>query len=187
MNITKTWLKPHSPCADGYRWFLEKFPQGGPFGEVYAALRAERRYDDAEWLAECMFRDLGTEAIAAHVVSFAGADREKIKAQVIADGANPLATATTGNRANAATTGEAANAATTGYAANAAALGKNSVAACVGFNGMAKAGENGMIVIAYLDKAADRPRVKVGYVGEDGIKEGVWYRVAGGNLVEVAE
>jgi hypothetical protein len=34
----------------------------------------------------------------------------------------------------------------------------------------------GTIVGAWWDPCTDRTRVRVGYVGEDGIEPGVWYR-----------
>ena len=84
--------------------------------------------------------------------------------------------ATTSYAAHAATTGESAHAATTGESAIAVALGKGS---------MVKAGENGCVVIRWQD--TDRPRISVGYVGED-IKANTWYKVDGsGHLVEVQE
>ena len=131
-KITKEWLKPHSPCNDGYRWFLEKFPQGGDFGEVYQLLRSDRRYADADWLASKAFRSLDAAGQTTHTVAMAGADAARIEAQVKADGANPEATATTGEGANAATTGYRANAATTGNWANAATTGEGANAATTG-------------------------------------------------------
>ncbi len=168
MKITKEWLKPHSPCSDGYGWFLKKFPQGAEFDEVYAALREEKRYSDSDWLVDKAFKSLTTSEITQEIVKISGADTAKIEAQVQADGANPGANAaTTGNYANAATTGYRANAATTGYRANAATTGEGANAATTG--------EGGVLVLKYWDEKADRPRVKVGYVGEDGIKPEVWY------------
>ena len=166
MKITKEWLKPHSPCADGYGWFLKKFPQGSDFDEVYAGLREEKRYSDCDWLVEKAFKSLSALEMTQELVKITGADTAKITAQVQADGANPDATATTGNCANAATTGQGANAATTG---------KNSIAVALGAAVKVMAGKGGVLILRYWDEKAERPRVKVGYVGEDGIKSGVWY------------
>ena len=209
--INKDWLKPHSPCADGYRWFLDKFPQGAQFSEVYLALRADKRYDDADWLAQRAFIGLGALATTQQMVKITGADAVAIASQVQADGANPDATATTGEganaattgnwanaattgyRANAATTGEGANAATTGYRANAATTGNwanaatsgaKTISAALGRNNKAKAGPDGCLVCSWWDEAADRPRVAVGYVGEAGIKADAWYEAQNGALVE---
>ena len=49
-NLSHELVKSWSPCADGYRWFLGKFPQGGAYTAVHAALRADKRFDDAGWL-----------------------------------------------------------------------------------------------------------------------------------------
>ena len=43
LAITKDRVKAWSACHDGYRWFLENFPLGGEFAEVYAALQADKR------------------------------------------------------------------------------------------------------------------------------------------------
>jgi hypothetical protein len=32
--VTKARLKEWSACTDGFQWFVKKFPQGAPFGEV---------------------------------------------------------------------------------------------------------------------------------------------------------
>ena len=49
-NLSRELVKGWSPCADGYRWFLGKFPQGGAYTVVHAALRADNRFADADWL-----------------------------------------------------------------------------------------------------------------------------------------
>jgi hypothetical protein len=84
---------------------------------------------------------------------------------------------TTGYSAPASTTGDYAPASTTGNYAPASTLGKKSIAASLGKDGMARAGEDGCIIVRYWDDKTERPRVLVGYVGEDGIEAGVWYRV----------
>ena len=212
LTVTKERLKEWSACSDGYRWFLGAFPQGAQFGEAYEALREAKRHDDADWLREHVFAELGTVDMTRAMVEIAGANKDKIAAKVAEYGGTvgaaattgswapaattgswaPAATtgegapaATTGYRAPAATTGEGAPAATTGYRAPAAAIGKNSVAACIGQNSKAQAGENGAIVVAWWEAKTERPRLTVGYVGENGIKAETWYEAnAKGELVE---
>ena len=58
MQITKELLKEWSACRDGYGWFVSKFPQGAAYTEVSAALRADKRYADDNWLASNAFRSL---------------------------------------------------------------------------------------------------------------------------------
>ncbi|MFP5467916.1 MAG: hypothetical protein ACLGG8_10385, partial [Gammaproteobacteria bacterium] len=99
--ITKDRVKAWSASTDGYRWFLEKFPQGAEFAEVYAALQSDKRYEDSDWLAERVFAELDAPAKVHQTVLISGADEDKIKAAADA-GAEA---ATTGYRANAATTG----------------------------------------------------------------------------------
>ena len=119
LQITKERVKAWRACTDGYRWFLEKFPQGGGFAEVYAELQADKKYDDSGWLADRVFAELDTIVKVQQTVLVSGADESKIQ-KAVADGAKG---ATTGDYANAATTGYRANAATTGYRANAATTG----------------------------------------------------------------
>ena len=55
MKLDKDLLKSWSPCTDGFQWFLKNFPQGGDIAEINTALRAERRYDDSNWLTNRVF------------------------------------------------------------------------------------------------------------------------------------
>jgi hypothetical protein len=128
LQITKERVKAWSACADGYHWFLDKFPQGGEFAEVYAALQLDKKYDDSVWLADKVFPELDAPANVQQTVLISGADKAKIE-KTVADGAEGT---TTGYRANAATTGEGANAATTGEGANAATTGDWANAATTG-------------------------------------------------------
>ena len=115
---------------------------------------------------------------------------EGANAATTGEGANAATTgnwahaATTGNGANAATTGNWAHAATTGEGANAATTGDKCIAAALGRDSRAMAGPDGCLVVR--SDATDRPRVVIGYVGEGGIKAGVWYEAKGGALVEAS-
>ena len=125
-----------------------------------------------------MNKDAATTGYAAHAATTGYA------AHAATTGESAHA-ATTGYAAHAATTGESAHAATTGESAHAATTGKYAIAVALGKGSMVKAGENGCVVIRWQD--TDRPRISVGYVGED-IKANTWYKVDGsGYLVEVQE
>ena len=126
--ITKDRVKGWEACASGYRWFLEKFPESGECADVYKALIADKRGDDADWLIGKIGDELETVERVKLLTVIAGADAVAI-AKAVSDGANA---ATTGYWANAATTGEGANAATTGYRANAATTGEGANAATTG-------------------------------------------------------
>jgi len=132
LQVTEAKLIDWSACASGKNWFLEKFPQGGMFGDVYRALLDDRRYDDGNWLVEKVFSQLDAKTKAEQLVSIAGADKAKIERQVKECGGKKEESATTGYLANAATTGERANAATTGEGANAATTGYRAYAATTG-------------------------------------------------------
>ena len=132
LEINKERLRTWKACSSGYGWFLEKFPQGGMFGEVYNALRDDRRYDDSDWLINHVFSDLDTGAKVSQLVSITCAYKDNIEQQVKECCGKESEVATTGEGANAATTGEWANAATTGYGANAATTGEGANAATTG-------------------------------------------------------
>ena len=67
------------------------------------------------------------------------------------------------------------------YSGHAAATGNQGHACCLGLNGTAMAGENGSIILTYLDN--NRRRHVVGYVG-DGIEPNTVYTVRDGKLVK---
>ncbi|QMV33228.1 hypothetical protein 23F_00068 [Ralstonia phage Gerry] len=51
MKITKDQLRAWSACADGYGWFLRRFPEGeAEYQDVLNALAKDDRPDDAHWL-----------------------------------------------------------------------------------------------------------------------------------------
>ena len=201
--ITKDRVKGWDACHSGYRWFLEKFPQGGQFADVHSALQLDKRYDDSAWLLEKVFAKLDTSAKVEQTVLISGADRAKIE-KAAADGAEAATTgeganaATTGNWANAATTGEGANAATTGYRANAATTGEganaattgaHAVAAALGTGAKAKSGRDGAIMLVHRNSSGELLHVFASKVGENGIEPDTWYSLdASGNPVaEVSE
>ena len=173
LMVTKDRVKGWSACADGYRWFLEKFPQGGEFAEVYAALQADKRYEDSGWLLDHVFGELDAAEKVRQTVKVSGADSDKIAAAAAAG-------------AEAATTGEGANAATTGYRANAATTGEGAIAAALGISARAMAGDGGAIMLAGRDEIGRLLHVFASKVGDNGIKAGVWYGLdSNGNPVEV--
>ncbi|EEC0863885.1 hypothetical protein AHY58_002117 [Salmonella enterica subsp. enterica] len=55
MHIDKARVKAWHACTDGFRWFLDTFPQGGAYADVHSALIADKRYDDACWLVDKMY------------------------------------------------------------------------------------------------------------------------------------
>ena len=209
LQITKYRVKAWSACTDGYRWFLEKFPQGGEFAEVYSALQLDKKYEDSSWLADKVFSELDAPAKVQQTILISGADKSKIE-KLVADGAEGTTTgyranaattgeganaattgnwanaATTGNWANAATTGHMANAATTGEGANAATTGEHAVAAAFGIEAKAKASAGGAIVLVHRNNRGDLLQIRASKVGENGIKPDVFYTLsAAGEFVEV--
>jgi len=137
LEINKERLREWHACTSGYEWFLNHFPQGGMFIEVYNALREDRRYQDSEWLADRVCLKLDPCAKVAQLVSITGADEGKIEQLVKEYGGKEGEVATTGEGANAATTGDGENAATTGEGANAATTGEGANAATTGYGAYA--------------------------------------------------
>ena len=189
LEITKDRVKAWGACSDGYRWFLNKFPEGGAFADVHKALIEDKRGSDADWLVGKAFDDFDTATRVKQIAVIAGADAKAIEERVAAGAeaattgnrANAATTgyranaATTGYRANAATTGEGANAATTGNWANAATTGEGAIAAALGVGAKAKANAGGAIVLAHRDDDGALLGVKAAMVGQDGIEPDTWY------------
>ena len=90
-----------------------------------------------------------------------------------------------GDSAQIGSSGDSAQIGSSGDSAQIEATGKKSILAAVGYDSIAKAGEDGCIALAWFDRKANRPRLAIGYVGEDGIKPDTWYRAENGKLVEV--
>jgi hypothetical protein len=93
----------------------------------------------------------------------------------------------TGYSGHASATGDSGHASATGDYGHASATG-NYGWAVVGYKGKAKADKSGVVSILWWDEQSKRPRVRTGYVGEDGVKAGQWYAAnEKGALVEVSE
>jgi hypothetical protein len=80
--------------------------------------------------------------------------------------------------------GDEATTIATGHSGHASATGHYGWA-IAGYRGEVKAQKNGVITGIYFDDKANRPRVLVGYVGEDGIKADTFYRIEDAKWTEV--
>ena len=80
--------------------------------------------------------------------------------------------------------GYAARIGSSGYAARIGSSGNDARIACAGYNASVKAGKNSCFCLTYFDAKSNRPRMVIGYVGENGIMADTWYRAdEHGNLV----
>ena len=86
-----------------------------------------------------------------------------------------------------AASGDSSKLAASGNSSKLAASGKKSVVMAAATECTAKVGDDGCIALAWWDSSAERFRVAVGYVGEDGIEANVEYRVRDGKLARVEE
>ena len=85
--------------------------------------------------------------------------------------------ATLGAYGTAESNGALSHAVAAGYRGDASALGKAGIAAALGAESHARAGEHGALILQHPDPESGRPRIKVGYVGENGIKPDTYYRL----------
>ena len=90
--------------------------------------------------------------------------------------------AASGHNSNLAASGDGSKLAASGDYSKLAASGKNSICMAAGYVSTAQVGENGVIVLSYYDGI--RPRVAVGYVGENGIEPNVEYKVNNNGIFE---
>jgi hypothetical protein len=199
--IDKEQVKAWSACQDGYKWFLENFPQGGDYCAIQKSLRKDKRFDDVRWLTNQVWQtmilkspSITSEVTADHdaeskeIIDLTNAlvvdtsDNGKDGAQIGSSG-NDARIGSSGYDAQIGSSGNDARIGSSGYGAQINADGANPVIACAGHSSRIKAGTNGAVAVAWHD--GTRARFAVGYVGEN-IKENTWYSVnSSGDFVEV--
>ncbi|ELD7524731.1 hypothetical protein QJC11_003980 [Salmonella enterica] len=209
MQITKEQVKSWHACTDGFRWFLDKFPQGGAYADVHGALIADKRFDDARWLVDKMYRThldkaefiqaetAATDKMVGELTSSgddarigSSGDDARIgssgyNAQIGSSGYNAQI-GSSGYNAQIGSSGDDARIGSSGYNARITASGKNSVVACAGSIERIVLGENGCTSVPWHD--GKRIRIAVAYVGENGIEANTPYYVNDeGQFVKVEE
>jgi len=143
MKITKELLKEWDACSNGFKWFLQKFPQGGDVHEVGSTLRVDKRYDDARWLTSHVFEQFikTPSDIASYVEGDVAAviKETDIAVTLKAVEGSPIfasgyysKAASSGNSSTAASSGYYSTAASSGYSSKAASSGNSSKAASSG-------------------------------------------------------
>ncbi|EAA8933928.1 hypothetical protein EA033_23835 [Salmonella enterica] len=200
--ITKEQLKKWHACTEGYRWFLDKFPQGGTYTDVHDALIADEHYDDARWLVDKMYdtyldnpefiraETYMTNKMVGGLTSMEHpsdqAEGENISgdyAQIgssgndaqIGSSGNYARIGSSGNYARIGSSGDDAQIGSSGNNARITATGNGSVVACAGSVGRIVLGEGGCASVPWHD--GTRIRIAVAYVGENGIEANTPYYV----------
>ncbi|HGN8756710.1 TPA: hypothetical protein ACK1ZA_003719 [Enterobacter asburiae] len=157
MQITKEQVKAWHACTDGFRWFLDKFPQGGAYADVHGALIDDKRFDDARWLVDKMYR---THLDKAEFIQAETAATDKMVGEL-----------TSMEHPSDQVEGENSS----GNYARITASGKGSVVACAGSIERIVLGEGGCASVPWHD--GKRTRIAVAYVGENGIEANTPYYV----------
>ncbi|TXE26187.1 hypothetical protein FOT62_23455 [Serratia marcescens] len=211
MQITKEQVKAWHACTDGYRWFLEKFPQGGAYAAVHQALTEDKRFDDARWLVSQMYRThlnnaefikaetAATDKLVTDLTSMEqpadkveGENSSGNYAKIgssgnyakIGSSGNYAQIGSSGDDAKIGSSGDDAKIGSSGNYAKIDATGKNAVVAAAGYVHRIVLGEGACAVIPYHD--GTRTRFAVAYVGENDIKANTPYTVnENGEFVEV--
>ena len=204
MQITKEQVKAWHACTDGFRWFLDKFPQGGAYADVHGALIADKRFDDARWLVDKMYRThldkpefiqaetAATDKMVGELTStehpsdqVEGENNSGNYARIGSSG-NYARIGSSGNYARIGSSGNYARIGSSGYNARITASGKGSVVACAGSIERIVLGEGGCASVPWYD--GSRTRIAVAYVGENGIEANTPYYVNDeGQFVKVEE
>ena len=96
--------------------------------------------------------------------------------QLAASGNNSQLAAS-GNNSQLAASGDFSRVVTSGYYCRLSASGKGSIVMCAGDANTVSAGENGTIVLSKWNNIAKRHEVRVGYIGENGLKPNVAYEL----------
>ncbi|MEL5348130.1 hypothetical protein PTR23_25780 [Serratia nevei] len=211
MQITKEQVKAWHACTDGYRWFLEKFPQGGAYAAVHQALTDDKRFDDARWLVSQMYK---THLNSAEFIKAETAATDKMVTDLTSmehpadqvDGENSSGDyarigssgnyaqigssgddariGSSGDDARIGSSGDDARIGSSGNYARIDATGKNAVVAAAGSVRRIVLGEDGCAVVPYHD--GTRTRFAIAYVGENDIKANTPYTVNdNGEFIEV--
>ena len=95
----------------------------------------------------------------------------------LASSGNYAQLGSSGDSAQLASSGDYAKLASSGDYGRLASSGVSAIVCSAGLNCMAKAGKKGAIALASWDTKENRFRISVAYVGENGIKPDVWYRL----------
>ncbi|MDL4274389.1 hypothetical protein [Salmonella enterica] len=204
MQITKEQVKAWHACTDGFRWFLDKFPQGGAYADVHGALIADKRFDDARWLVDKMYRThldkaefiqaetAATDKMIGELTSMEhpsaqveGENSSGDYARIGSSGYNARI-GSSGYNAQIGSSGYNARIGSSGDYARITASGKGSVVACAGSIERIVLGEGGCASVPWHD--GKRTRIAVAYVGENGIEANTPYYVNDeGQFVKVEE
>ncbi|EDK0176214.1 hypothetical protein GFU74_07765 [Salmonella enterica] len=207
MQITKEQVKSWHACTDGFRWFLDKFPQGGAYADVHGALIADKRFDDARWLVDKMYR---THLDKAEFIQAETAATDKMVGELTSSGddarigssgynaqigssGDDARIGSSGDDAQIGSSGDDAQIGSSGYNAQIGSSGDDARIGSSGYNARITAsGKNSVVACAgSIERIVlgengctsvpwhdgKRIRIAVAYVGENGIEANTPYYV----------
>ncbi|ECH2880510.1 hypothetical protein PVO86_002537 [Salmonella enterica] len=207
MQITKEQVKSWHACTDGFRWFLDKFPQGGAYADVHGALIADKRFDDARWLVDKMYR---THLDKAEFIQAETAATDKMVGELTSSGDDArigssgddarigssgynAQIGSSGDDARIGSSGDDAQIGSSGYNAQIGSSGDDARIGSSGYNARITAsGKNSVVACAgSIERIVlgengctsvpwhdgKRIRIAVAYVGENGIEANTPYYV----------
>lgn len=195
MRITKAWLQDKCACSTGLKAFITKFPKGATYLQLRQWLAAIDNFKWERWIKGKVGGDI---AAVEHYGNAVGGYYDNATAGNFGTAiTNDRGTAIAGNYGTAmAGYGGTAKAGFFGVATagiRGTAIAGDNGTAKAGYNGVvsvgekgiatvmlgtASAGRYGVILIYYCDTEAQK-RVKVGYIGENGLRPNVKYRLNG--------
>ena len=187
LRIDATWLEANRACDEGRDACVAKFPNGATYPQAREWVASIGRQDWENWLLSKVGGDVatagdyGTAAAGYRGTATAGYGGTATAGNRGTATAGYVGTATAGDYGTA-TAGDYGTATAGDYGT---ATAGNRGTATAGDYGTATAAYRGTITIKWRDAKACRSRLAVGYIGENGLKPNVKYKLDdNGNFIE---
>ncbi len=201
--ITLTFLTEKNACKDGKYWFAAIFPAGCTYTELREKLAAENKPDWESWIQQRLGGDIatsgymGTSTSGYMGTSTSGDGGTSTSGNRGTSTSGYMGTSTSGNRGTStsgnrgtstsgymgtSTSGDVGTStsgnrgtSTSGYMGTSTSGDRGTSTSDIG--GTSTSGIGGVISIFYWDNKTNRRKVMIGYIGENGLKPNVAYRL----------